>query len=147
MQPHLGNRNSTITSLLQLSDRGAIYQSALAVCREVSQSLPNIEVTWSSDVERLDADSRTQKPDVGKLGGREKQEVDFRQAYQRIWFSTLRVTLFNPAVFLGLFSPFDAAESIYPTENADAVYQALDMMPLFWKQASITDEHLLTMYA
>ena len=49
-------------------------------------------------------------------------------------------------IFLELFSPLDAAESIYPAENADAVYQTLDAMPLFWKQASITDEHLLTMY-
>jgi hypothetical protein len=49
--------------------------------------------------------------------------------------------------FLGLFPPPDAAESIYPAENADTVYQALEVMPQFWKQASITDEHLLTMYA
>jgi hypothetical protein len=46
-------------------------------------------------------------------------------------------------LFLGLFSPLD---SIYPAENADEVYQTLDAMPLFWKQASITDDHLLTMY-
>ena len=98
MQPHLGNGNSTIASLLQLSNRGAIYQSALAVCREVPQPLPNIEITWSSDVEQLSADSRTQRPDVGRLGGREKQEIDFRQAYQRIWIFSLRITCSNPVV-------------------------------------------------
>ena len=96
MQPRLGNGNSTIASLLQLSNRGAIYQSALAVCREVSQPLPNIEITWSSDIEQLSADSRTQRPDVGRLGGREKQEIDFRQAYQRIWIFPLRITCSNP---------------------------------------------------
>jgi hypothetical protein len=148
VQPHSGNGNCTIASLLQLSNRGAIYQSALAVRCEVSQPLPQIEITWSSDVERLNADSCTQKSDVGRLGAREKQEIDFRQAYQRIWIFTLLVTPFNPCTFyLGLFSPPDAAESIYPAENADAVYQALEAMPQFWKQASITDEHLLTMYA
>lgn len=57
------------------------------------------------------------------------QEIDFRRAYQR------------------LYSPLDTAQSIYPAENADAVYQTLDAMPLFWKQASsIVDEQLLTIY-
>lgn len=60
------------------------------------------------------------------MGARETQEIDFRQAYQRLFF------------------PLDAAESIYPAETADTVYQTLDAMPLFWKRASIPDEHLLT---
>lgn len=96
-QPHLGNSNSMIASLLQLSDRGAIYQSALAVCREETQAPAEIEVAWSSEVHQLNTDSLTQKPDIGRLGAREMQEVDFRQAYQRIWlFFTLRITLFKP---------------------------------------------------
>jgi hypothetical protein len=148
VQPYLVNDDSTVASLLQLSNRGAIYQNALAVCRDETQPLAKIEVTWSSEVHQLDADSRTQKPDIGRLGAREKQEIDFRQAYQRIWFFTLRITLFKPCnFFLGLFSPLDVAESVYPAEDADTVYQTLDTMPLFWKQASITDEHLLTMCA
>ncbi|KAH9062653.1 hypothetical protein EDB87DRAFT_1681770 [Lactarius vividus] len=128
VQPHLGYDNSATTSLLQLSNRGAIYQSALTVCREETQPLVEIEVSWSTGVHRLSNDSRTQKPDVGRLGAREMQEIDFRQAYQR------------------LFSPLDTAQSIYPAENADAVYQTLDAMPLFWKQASTADEHLLTIF-
>lgn len=75
------------------------------------------------------------------------QEIDFRQAYQRMVFHLPGYPVQNSApFFLGLFSPLGAAESIYPVENAGAVYQTLDAMPLFWKQASITDEHLLTMY-
>ncbi|KAI9447989.1 hypothetical protein H4582DRAFT_1897609 [Lactarius indigo] len=128
VQPHLGHGNSAIASLLQLSNRGAIYQSVLTVCQEETQPPAKIEVTWPSTVHRLNNDHRTQKPDVGRLGAREMQEIDFRQAYQR------------------LFSPLDAAEAIYPTENADAVYQTLDAAPLFWKQASIADEHLLTIF-
>jgi hypothetical protein len=49
--------------------------------------------------------------------------------------------------FSGLFSPLDATEAVYPTENAGAVYQTLDMMPLFWQEASTAHEHLLTTYA
>ncbi len=49
--------------------------------------------------------------------------------------------------FLGLFSPFDATEAVYPAETAGAAYQTLDMMPLFWQEASATHEHLLTTYA
>ncbi|KAH9077128.1 hypothetical protein EDB83DRAFT_2348347 [Lactarius deliciosus] len=120
-----GYGNNATTSLLQLSSRGAIYQSALT---EETQPPVEIEVSWSTGVHRLSNDSRTQKPDVGRLGAREMQEIDFRQTYQR------------------LFSPLDAAQSIYPAENADAVYETLDAMPLFWKQASIADEHLLTIF-
>jgi hypothetical protein len=50
-------------------------------------------------------------------------------------------------LFLGLFSPLDATEAVYPAENAGAVYQTLDIMPLFWQEASTAHEHLLTMYA
>jgi hypothetical protein len=49
--------------------------------------------------------------------------------------------------FSGLFSPLDATEAVYPAENAGAVYQTLDMMPLFWQEASTAHEHLLTTYA
>ncbi len=84
VRPRLGYGNSAIASLLQLSNRGAIYQSALAVCREGTQPPAKIEVTWSSGVHRLNTDSRTEKPDVGRLGAREMQEIDFRQAYQRM---------------------------------------------------------------
>ncbi|KAH9035298.1 hypothetical protein EDB84DRAFT_1485775 [Lactarius hengduanensis] len=125
LQPHLGYGNNAAASLLQLSNRGAIYQGALT---EETQPPVEIEVSWSTGVHRLSNASRTQKPDVGRLGAREMQEIDFRQAYQR------------------LFSPRDTAQSIYPAENADAVYQTLDTMPLFWKQASIADEHLLTIF-
>ena len=47
----------------------------------------------------------------------------------------------------GLFYPLDATEAVYPAENAGAVYQTLDMMPLFWQVANTANEHLLTTYA
>jgi hypothetical protein len=47
----------------------------------------------------------------------------------------------------GIFSPLDATEAVYAAENAGAVYQTLDMMPLFWQEASTAHEHLLTTYA
>ena len=47
----------------------------------------------------------------------------------------------------GLFSPLDATEAVYPAENAGAVYQTLDMMPLYWQEVSTSNEHLLTTYA
>jgi hypothetical protein len=49
--------------------------------------------------------------------------------------------------FSGLFSPLDTTEAVYPPENADAVYQTLDAMPLFWQEANTAQEHLLTTYA
>jgi len=49
--------------------------------------------------------------------------------------------------FSGLFSPLDVTEAVYLAENAGVVYQTLDMMPLFWQEASTAHEHLLTMYA
>ena len=88
--PHSGfcvvqpDRNSMVGSLLQLSNRGAIYQSALTLHREEHQSPTKIELIWSPGVQRLNTDSCTQKPDVGRLGAREMQEIDLRQAYQRI---------------------------------------------------------------
>ena len=149
VQPHLGYGNSMIGSLLQLSNRGAIYQSALILRQEDDQPPTKIELTWSPGVHRLNTDSFTQKPDVGRLGAREMQKIDFRQAYQRIClFLISRITGSKLCgFFLELFSPLDAAEPIYPAENADVVYQTLDAIPQFWKQANITDEHLLTMYA
>ncbi|KAI0273383.1 hypothetical protein BC834DRAFT_840342 [Gloeopeniophorella convolvens] len=115
--------------LLRLSDRGAVHQAALSFTPDGAQATPEIEIHWSDGVQTLATDSRTRKPDVGKLGARETKEIDLHHAYQR------------------LFSPLDASESVYPTEDADAVYQTLDMMPSFWQEASATHEHLLTTYA
>jgi hypothetical protein len=53
----------------------------------------------------------------------------------------------NLRSFPGLFFPLDATEAVYPAENAGAVYQTLDMMPLFWQEASTAHEHMLTTYA
>jgi hypothetical protein len=78
------------------------------------------------------------------------QEVDFRQAYQRMSFLTSRLMLSQCSDylhFLGLFSPLDATEAVYPLENADAVYQTLDAMPFFWQETNTAHEHLLTTYA
>lgn len=47
----------------------------------------------------------------------------------------------------GFFYPLDATEAVYPAENAGAVYQTLDMMPLFWQVANTANDHLLTTYA
>jgi hypothetical protein len=88
-----------VGSLLQLSNRGAIYQSALTLLREEYQPPTKIELTWSPGVHRLNTDSRTQKPDVGRFGAREKQEIDFRQAYQRIWFFVIPDYLFKLCCF------------------------------------------------
>ncbi|KAI0256907.1 hypothetical protein BJV78DRAFT_1307686 [Lactifluus subvellereus] len=110
IHPHQESGNSTAASLLQLTSRGGIYQSALTLCKDHTQSPACIDISWSSAIHRLDAASSIQRPDFGKLGARAVQEVDFRQAYQR------------------LFSPLDATEAVYPPENADAVYQTLDAM-------------------
>jgi len=87
VQPHIGTGNSTIASLLQLSNCGAIYQSALTVCKDESQPPVKIELTWSLGVHELETDSHTRKPDVGRLRLREKQEIDLRHAYQRMFLS------------------------------------------------------------
>ncbi|KAI0006224.1 RNA polymerase I-specific transcription-initiation factor-domain-containing protein [Russula compacta] len=128
--PHPESGNATTTSLLQLSSRGGIYQTSLVVCQDKfeKQSPAPIDISWSPALRRLAATSHIQRPDVGQLGARAMQEVDFRQAYQR------------------LFSPLDAAEAVYPAEDADTVYQTLDMMSLFWQEASTAHDHLLTTF-
>ncbi|KAI9459483.1 hypothetical protein BJY52DRAFT_1223106 [Lactarius psammicola] len=126
----LSSRNNSLLSVYDESDNNdGLVQSHTLPC-SLSGCFPNgphsgfcmvqprqgkMEFTWPSSVHRLNTDSRTQKPDVGRLRA-------------------------------GLFSPIDATESVYPAENADVVYQTLDAMPLFWKQAGVADEHLLTMY-
>jgi len=129
-QPHPDSGNDTTASLLQLTSRGGIYQTALAL-RQDTDTTPlsvAVDVSWSSPVHRLATASSIQQPDVGRLGARTMEEVDFRRAYQR------------------LFSPLDATEAVYPAEDAGAVYQTLDMMPLFWQEASTAHEHLLTTF-
>lgn len=70
----------------------------------------------------MNTNPRTQKSNVGRLGAREMQ-ID--QAHQRTWFFISHYTL--PLILLKtmrqLFSPFGAAETIYPAENADVVYR------------------------
>jgi len=130
VQPHPDSGNDTTASLLQLTNHGGIYQTALAL-RQDTDTTPlsvAVDVSWSSAVHRLATASSVQRPDVGRLGARAMEEVDFRGAYQR------------------LFSPLDATEAVYPAENAGAVYQTLDMMPLFWQEASTAHEHLLTTF-
>jgi hypothetical protein len=151
-QPHPYSGNDTTASLLQLTSRGGIYQTALGL-RQDTDTTPlsvAVDVSWSSAVHRLATASSIQRPDVGRLGARAIEEVDFRRAYQRI-LSLASSSYFRDAqtlcTFSGLFSPFDATEAVYPVENAGAVYQTLDMMPLFWQEASTAHEHLLTTYA
>jgi hypothetical protein len=92
VHPHPESRNTTTASLLQLTSRSGIYQIALALCRDGDTTptpIPaTIDVSWSSAVDRLATPSGTQRSDVGKLGARAMQEVDFRQAYQRMSFHT-----------------------------------------------------------
>lgn len=129
-QPHPESGNNTTASLLQLTTRGGIYQTALALRQDID-TVPlsaAVDVSWSSAVHRLAAASSIQRPDVGRLGARAMEEVDFRKAYQR------------------LFSPLDATEAVYPAETAGAVYQTLDMMPLFWQEVSTAQEHFLTTF-
>jgi hypothetical protein len=148
IHPHQESSNTTAASLLQLTSRGGIYQSALTLSQDQTQSPASIDISWSPAIHRLDAS--LQQPDFGKLGARAVQEVDFRQAYQRMSILTLLLLLsyiptYTP--FSGLFSPLDTTEAVYPPENADAVYQTLDSMPLFWQEANTAQEHLLTTYA
>ncbi|KAH9996898.1 hypothetical protein BJV77DRAFT_1065655 [Russula vinacea] len=121
--------NATTASLVQLTNRGGIYQTALVLGqdKDTTPFPATVDVSWSSAVHLL-ATTCSVQPDIGKLGARAMQEVDLRQAYQR------------------LFSPLDATEAAYPAENAGAVYQTLDMMPLFWQEASTAHEHLLTTF-
>jgi hypothetical protein len=151
-QPHPNSGNDTTASLLQLTSRGGIYQTALALCQDTDTTPLSVavDVSWSSAVHRLATASSIQRPDVGRLGARAMEELDFRRAYQRI-FSLAPSSYFrvaqSPALLSGLFSPLDATEAVYPAENASAVYQTLDMMPSFWQEASTAHEHLLTTYA
>ncbi|KAI0306378.1 hypothetical protein B0F90DRAFT_1923218 [Multifurca ochricompacta] len=131
IHPHPESGNTTSASLLQLTSRGGVYQSVLTLCQgqcETQSSSARIDRSWSSAIHRLNTTSSSQKPDVGKLGARAMQEIDFRQVYQR------------------LFSPLDPTEAVYPAENASAVYQTLDAMPLFWQEASTTHECMLTTF-
>ena len=86
VHPHPESDNTTTASLVQLSSRGGIYQSAIALEQEKdTTSLPiGVDVSWSSAVHRLATNCTIQQPDISKLGARAKQEIDFRQAYQRI---------------------------------------------------------------
>jgi hypothetical protein len=77
--------DATAASLVQLTSRGGIYQTAL-VLRQDKDTTPfpaTVDVSWSSAIHRL-ANTCSVQPDIGKLGARVVQEVDFRQAYQRI---------------------------------------------------------------
>jgi hypothetical protein len=85
-QPHPDSGNDTTASLLQLTSRGGIYQTALAL-RQDADTTPlsvAVDVSWSSAVHRLATASSIQRPDVGRLGARAMEEVDFRRAYQRM---------------------------------------------------------------
>lgn len=93
--PHPGSGDASTASLIQLTSRGALYQAALTVCENEGEtpSPVKIDVSWPSAVHRLATASNTQQPDVGKLGARSMQEVDFRQVYQRISFLASRLML------------------------------------------------------
>jgi hypothetical protein len=86
--PHPESGNATTASLVQLTSRGAVYQTALALGQNEDEtpSSVTIDVSWSSAVHQLATASGRQRPDVGKLGARSTQEVDFREVYQRISF-------------------------------------------------------------
>jgi hypothetical protein len=84
-QPHPDSGIDATASLLQLTSRGGIYQTALAL-RQDNDTTPlsvTVDVSWSPAVHRLATASST-RPEMGKLGARVMQEVDFRRAYQRI---------------------------------------------------------------
>lgn len=86
VQPHPDSGNDTTASLLQLTSRGGIYQTALGL-RQDTDTTPlsvAVDVSWSSAVHRLATDSSIQRLDVGRLGARAMEEVDFRKAYQRM---------------------------------------------------------------
>jgi hypothetical protein len=86
-RPHPDSETDTTASLLQLTSRGGIYQTALAF-RQDTDTTPlsaAVDVSWSSAVHHLATASSTQRPDVGRLGARAMEEVDFRRAYQRIF--------------------------------------------------------------
>jgi len=102
--PHPQSGDASAASLIQLTSRGALYQTALTVCQNEETPSPiTIDVSWSSAVHRLATTSSTQQPDVGKLGARSLQEVDFRQVYQRISFLASRFMLSHCSKFSPLF--------------------------------------------
>lgn len=84
VHPHPESDNATTASLVQLSSCGGIYQSAIALQEEDTTWPVGVDVSWSSAVHRLATTCSIQQPDINKLGARAKQEIDFRQAYQRI---------------------------------------------------------------
>ena len=77
--------NAATASLVQLTSRGGIYQTALVLGqdKDTTPFPATVDVSWSSAVHRL-ATTCSVQPDIGKLGARAMQEVDFREAYQRI---------------------------------------------------------------
>jgi len=86
--PHPESSNAKTASLVQLTSRSAIYQTALGLRQNEDETLSpiTIDVSWSAAVHRLATASGTQRPDIGNLGARSVQEVDFRQVYQRMLF-------------------------------------------------------------
>lgn len=66
-----------------------------------------------------------QPPVKQNQSGLRMSSVQIDQAHQRTWFFISHYTL--PLILLKtmrqLFSPFGAAETIYPAENADVVYR------------------------
>ena len=103
--PHPQSGDASTASLIQLTSRGALYQTALTVCQneDATPSPVTTDVSWSPAVHRLAAASSTQQPDVGKLGARFMQEVDFRQVYQRISFLASRLMLSHRSKLSYLF--------------------------------------------
>ena len=103
--PHPESGDASTASLIQLTSRGALYQTAIAVCQNEDETSPpvTIDVSWSSAVHRLATASSTQQPDVGKLGACYMQEVDFRQVYQRISFLASRLMPSHRSEFSPLF--------------------------------------------
>ena len=109
IHPHPESDNVNTASLLQLTSRGGIYQSALSLCQDQTQSPTRVDISWSPEVYRLDAASPIQQPYVGKLGARAMQEVDFRQAYQRMLSLTLWPILSHRSNLHALVRPLFAA--------------------------------------
>jgi hypothetical protein len=99
--PHPQSGDASTASLIQLTNRGALYQTALTVCQNEDEAPPPVtmDVSWSPAVHRLATASKAQRPDVGKLGTRSMQEVDFRQVYQRTSFLASRLRLSHCSKF------------------------------------------------
>ena len=86
-----------------------LYQSALSLCQEQTQSQARMDISWSPAIYRLDAASPIQQLYVGKLGARPMQEVDFRQAYQHMLSLTLWPILSHRSNLHALVRPLFAA--------------------------------------